>query len=112
MKAITLSISILFLTGCSFVKSTAGIPSFQPGDCIAMTRDVENLKKPLERWEKQSDRKLSMELIVEVGKEKYLTVADFAGYLRQSDSKISYDDIMTKVDCSDKLNQVKKELFK
>lgn len=113
MKLLTLSISLLLLSGCGLIKSSFSIPSFQAGDCMALDSDVKRFNNdPKERWETEQ-KHLSMELVVEVGEKKYLTVQDYGyGRMIQGDSRISYDHIMTKVECSDRLKEVSKELLK
>lgn len=106
MKSFLLGISLLLLTGCTFVRSELGIPSFKLGDCIAMDSYVKELSEPVEEWEKPKTQVKYMELIVAVGKKNYQTITmTNDGMAWMTTQPIRYDDIYQKVECSARIQE-------
>jgi hypothetical protein len=84
-------------------------PAFKIGECFALTSQVD---KKLEAWEKEN--LYTVEMVVEYGKENYHTVVDYRYNsldLTESTSNFEYDNIMTRVECTQPLKDLKKELF-
>jgi len=96
MKLITLSISLLLLTGCFGRREYK--PQFKVGDCIMQESAAENAP---ESWETKKKYNGYVHKILEVGHRKYLTLTmnPEATMVYKSDSSFFYDDIMTTVNC-------------
>lgn len=88
-------------------------PKFQVGDCMILTSDLKRIEgEGLERWQKPP-KSITMELIIEVGKRSYRTMYDFGGiYLKENTSSFTYDSIMSKIKCSEPLEEIKKKILK
>lgn len=103
-------IILVFLSGCTFVKSSCNIPSFKIGDCIAQDSQILNYKRENESWEPKKE--LEMDLIIEIGKFSYRTIHnsnfDSKRYYELS-IEFKYDLVLSKVECSNNLKQIKKE---
>lgn len=94
--------SLLALSGCTFVKSKLGVPSFKVGDCIAIEDYVKRAGMAKERWETESS--YTVEKILEIGHMKYRTIQDFgSGKITKSSDDIAWDVVMVKVQCTQRL---------
>lgn len=105
MKSL-LFISLLILSGCN-LNYLSSKPAFKVGDCMADADDVKRHNTPKENWETDYDLSIKIEKVLQVGKLKYRTVKDFYGRGRMElgSSDISWDNIMTKVPCTKRLEE-------
>lgn len=113
MRLVLLAAIWPLLFGCKYLYTWTFGPKFQVGDCMILTSDLKRIEgEGLERWQ-EPPKSITMELIIEVGKRSYRTMYDFSGiYLKENTSSFTYDNVMSKIKCSESLEEIKRKILK